>query len=390
MTKSGLFKLGVIAAALLLGAGYFYSRNALQETVMSGDQLLLPALKSELNNIKTVRLVGAKNTVIAEMQNKDGKWLASNAGDYPVDFDKLRSYLIGLSESKLREAKTSVATSYIKLGVEDIATEQAKGVQVELLGGKAPMKLIIGSIAGRDGDGAYVRLADAKQSYLASGKLRPEASLPSWLQAQILHLPSSRIQQIEHTAIDGGKLVVRKNFAADADWTVQDVPKGEAASSSSVGNELAGALDSLRLESVAKAVAGEIDSATQRKARYTSFEGVIVEVTSWEKNGAGMAMLAASLDPALSQTYIEEAAKTAAAEATAKDPKASFDAEKFKAEKLAELNKEVNEINLRVNGWTYGLPPFKFATLKRSMADMVKKPDTAGTPGNPIDLSGQQ
>ena len=70
-------------------------------------------------------------------------------------------------------------------------------------------------------------------------------------------------------------------------------------------------------------------------------------------------------------------------------PAAKFDAAKFRMEKLAELTKQVEEINQRTTGWTYVLVQYKFAGLKKTMADMLKVEGAAaaaGTAENPINF----
>ena len=406
MKNSTLTKMALIAGGLLLAVVVMKNKGGSSEVALSSDAPVVPGLSSDLNNVSSIKLTGASNTPIITLKRTDKGWVASSIDGYGADVAKIRDYLIKLSEAKIREAKTANPASYAKLGVEDLTAADAKGILLELEGTKVPVKLIMGSIAGSGGQGVYVRKPGEKQSYLASGQIRPEASVNSWIQAEITNIPVNRVQEVTITPPTGDKLVVRKEKVEDVDWAVLNVPKGKELSSPSIGNQLAGTLDALRLESVLPAAQAEPDLAQTYLARFVTFEGLVVTVTAWEKDAKGYARFNASLDTALSEAYLlseqskAEAAANAEAAAAAPPasgvpavltpaPKAAFDAAKFRTEKLAELTKQVEEINLRTSGWSYVLVQYKFAGIKKTMADMLKvegaEPAT-GSAENPIDF----
>ena len=401
MKNSTLTKMALLASGLLLAVVLMKNKGSSSEAALSNDAPVVPGLSAELNSVSGIKLSGASNTPIITLKRTDKGWVASSIDGYGADVSKIRDYLIKLSEAKIREAKTANPASYSKLGVEDLTAADAKGILLELEGTKTPVKLILGSIAGSGGQGVYVRKPGEKQSYLASGQIRPEASVNSWIQAEITNIAVNRVQEVTITPPTGDKLVVRKNKVEDADWAVLNVPKGKALSSPSIGNQVAGTLDALRLESVLSAALAEPDLAQTYIARFVTFEGLVVNVTAWEKDSKGYARFNASLDTSLSEAYLmaeqskAEAAANAAAAAVAAPasglpavltpaPAAKFDAAKFRTEKLAELTKQVDEINQRTTGWTYVLVQYKFAGIKKTMADMLKVEGAKGTEENPI------
>ncbi len=407
MKNSTLTKMALIAGGLLLAVVWMKNKGSSAEVALSGDAPVVPGLSAELNQVTGIKLTGASNTPIISLKRTDKGWVASSIDGYGADVSKIRDYLIKLSEAKIREAKTANPASYSKLGVEDLTAVDAKGIMLELEGTKAPVKLIMGSIAGSGGQGVYVRKPGEKQSYLASGQIRPEASVNSWIQAEITNIAVNRVQEVTVTPPTGDKLVVRKTKTEDADWAVQNVPKGKEVSSPSIGNQIAGTLDALRLESVLPAAQAEPDLAQTYLARFLTFEGLVVNVTAWEKDGKGYARFNASLDAGLSETYLMTEQSKAESEAKAQaaaaapppasgvpavltpPPAAAFDAAKFRTEKLAELTKQVDEINQRTKGWSYVLVQYKFAGIKKTMADMLKvegAPAASGTEENPINF----
>ena len=410
MKNSTLTKMALLAGGLLLAVVLIKNKGTSNEAALSNEAPVVPGLSAELNSVSGIKLTGASNTPIITLKRTDKGWVASSIDGYGADVAKIRDYLIKLSEAKIREAKTANPASYAKLGVEDLTATDAKGILLELEGTKTPVKLILGSIAGTGGQGVYVRKPGEKQSYLASGEIRPEASVNSWIQAEITNVPVNRVQEVTITPPTGDKLVVRKAKAEDADWAVLNIPKGKELSSPSIGNQLAGTLDALRLESVLPAAQAQPDLAQTYLARFVTFEGLVVTVTAWEKDSKGYARFNASLDTSLSEAYLmteqgkAEAAANAAAAAAAPPssgvpavltpaPTAKFDSAKFRSEKLAELTKQVEEINQRTAGWTYVLVQYKFAGIKKTMADMLKAegaPAAVGTAENPIDFPIKQ
>ncbi len=400
MKNSTLTKMALLAGGLLIAVAVMKNKGGSSEVALSNDAPVVPGLSAELNSVSGIKLSGASNTPIITLKRTDKGWVASSIDGYGADVSKIRDYLIKLSEAKIREAKTANPASYGKLGVEDLTAADAKGILLELEGTKMPIKLILGSIAGTGGQGVYVRKPGEKQSYLASGQIRPEASVNSWIQAEITNIPVNRVQEVTITPPTGDKLIVRKTKVEDADWAVQNIPKGKELSSPSIGNQVAGTLDALRLESVLPAAQAEPVLAQTYLARFVTFEGLVINVTAWEKESKGYARFNASLDTGLSEAYLmteqskAEAAANAAAAAVPSAsgvpavltpaPTATFDAAKFRTEKLAELTKQVEEINQRTTGWTYVLVQYKFAGLKKTMTDMLKVEGATGTEENPI------
>jgi hypothetical protein len=396
MKSTTLIKLGAVAVVLFGAAWLTRQSGKPADAALSSDSPVIPGLAQEINNVSGIKLSGAGNVPIISLKKTDTNWIAEDVNNYPADLGKIREYLIKLSEAKVREAKTSNVKSYEKLGVEDLVAANAKGIQLELFGLKQPVKIIFGQPSGTGGMGVYFRKPGEAQSYLASGAIRPEAAQNLWLNAELTNIASSRVKSVEILPPTGEALIVQKATSDDTDWAVQNVPQGKSVSSPSVGNQLAGTLDNLRFESVEPAAKAEPVIENTYRAKYLGFDGLIVEITAWEKDSKGYARFQARIDTAQSESYLlaEQAKAESNAKAAATTPAAdgkptvaaAFDAAKFRAEKLSVLAKEVESINQRTSGWTYVLPTYKFATIKKSMTDMLADPAAAGTATNPLNI----
>lgn len=423
MKQNSVIKLGAIAAVILLAVVVLKNRGPEPSTVFQQSAVLVPALKDNANAVTALTLIGAGNSKIVSLKQTPAGWVADNKSNYPVDIVKLRGFLLKLGESKILEPKTAAAENYAKLGVEDLTSTAAKGVQLELSGLAQPFKMIMGNFAGQGqgqgmgegGQSVFVRKPGDAQSYLASGNVRPETSINSWLVSEIVNLPGSAIQEVKLIPTAGDPLIVRKQSPSDENWAVQNVAKNLVLGSDSVGNALTGFLEDLKLEDVQPSAGFEPNLETLRTARYLGFNGLVVEVTGWEQNEKSYIRVRASTDTATSERFIlaaqvkaqnEAAAKAqaeiaAAAAATAiTDPAKpavvtppaapavpAFDAEKFRAEQLKILSDVVAAINKRTEGWSYLIPNFKYALMRKTMDDMLKGPDLPPPPpGNPLNL----
>lgn len=395
--------LPILAALVVVvgGAGLWYSQSRQGQTeVMSSNQPLVTELDTRINDIKGLRISGAEKKLVVDLVRAENGWVAANKGNYPADFSKVREYLLKLSESRLRESKTANPERHVRLGVEDLANADAKGVGVELTGLSKPVSLIVGTFNANSGQGYFVRHSDQPQTYLASGNIRPDTNLQLWLAADLVNIGSPRIRSVEITPPTGAKVRIEKTDPAAPDYTVLDIPKGRELSSPSIGNGISTLFDNLKLEDVFPAADAQPDPDALYKAQYLTQEGVQLTVDGWEVSDKAHVRIIATLDPVRSEAWSMDeqrkaeaahqssvAAQAAAGEAgtdagadaaPAKESPANppaFDAEKFRADKLSGLQKEVDEINARTSGWTYVVPSWKFANVKKSMDDLLKAKD---------------
>ncbi len=399
-----------VVALIAVGLAFWAGTSRRPGESLGTGEPVVPGLKDALNDVKLVRLVGAESKPIATLEKRDGAWVIAEKDGYPADFAKVREYLIKLADAKLVEAKTSLPDLYGKLGVEDIAGKDAKGVQLEIEGLKEPAKLIVGNYNGQGGDSTFVRRAGDAQSWLARGNLTADKIAANWLRRDLADVASSRIAEV--TIASGGKtLRAFKNDAAEPNYAVADLPRGRELSSEYVANGLASVLSGLRFDDVVKA--GTVTPAADAKVfdvDYVGFDGLKVTAQAWNAGGKDYANLNASLDEPRALAAIEKEqarakseyeAQKAEAEAKAKSdaaakpadpanatadaakaeeiapalpeaPLAVTDAAKDKDERLAKLRKEVDDLNAKFNGWTYVLPNYKFANMNKTVDDLLK------------------
>jgi hypothetical protein len=414
MMQKRLLSLLLITVAVL-GIGLILSQRQqpVAETQAESGPLV-PELAAKLNDVSSIRITKAKAEVVAELKRGESGWTVTNRHGYPANIGKVREYLIKLSEARVREAKTSKPENYARLGVEDLGAEGATGLGVDLDGLKAPVRLIVGVSAGGGSPGTFVRRVGEAESYLVSGDVIPDKEGGNWLAGEILSLPSAEVRAVQVTAPDKSVLKIEKSDAGQTNYSVLGIPKGRQLSSESIGNLTAAVLDGLTLEDVLPAAQAAPDAASTWSATYTGYDGHVVDITLWDKDGKSWATFAARIDEKSLDAWVAAAkakadAARAAAEAEAKAKAAAdpakpaddtavagqatdpaeemadasaepaapalpepFDADKARADKLAELEVRVAELNMRTSPWAYAIPTWKAANIKKKMDDLLQ------------------
>lgn len=402
MTRHNLSKLLIVTAVVLVAAFWATSIRSPESNEESPGKPLVDGLAKDVNAITSIRLVEAGDAAAVTLMKGEDRWTVAERDHFPADVQKVREYLLKLADAKLLEAKTAKAESHAKLGVEDVAGKEAKGVRVELEGLKSPVRIVVGNANTLGQSGTFVRRNDEAQAWLATGSLIPDRVVGNWLDKNIMDVQSSRIERFELQKA-GKTLAGAKSRAEDDKYTILDVPPGRELSSEYEGNTLAAVLASLTLEDARKSEGHTPDPVSLVNATYRTFDGLVVTTTAWMEGEAGQARFVASLDEEKAKAHIAAAQETAkAAYATAKaeydakraefdkkkaeDPKTSdadapmepeipaavADAAKDSAEQLEKLKQEVATINARCAGWDYRLPAYKFSSINKTMEDLLK------------------
>jgi hypothetical protein len=246
-----LFLVGLIAivAGWEIGPGASPAPSA---SVGRGE-LVFPDLTAKLASVKRIAIESAGKTMILRPR-LDGSWGIEDRGLYPVQTDKLRAMLTGLTLIRQVEPRTTDPALYGKIGVENAGTAGGSSTEVTLFDAKGNTiaSLIVGHrrVRAEGGlpDEIYIRRPGDRQSWLAQGALSVDSDPQLWLQRDILNIPRERIAGVtvtrDGTALEltqqDGKLIL----SSPADHKPLDPDKLD---------DVDGALDSLTLADVAPA-----------------------------------------------------------------------------------------------------------------------------------------
>ncbi len=304
-------------------------------------QLLLPDLASSVDQLTGVVIIGAGERTIATLERQNDRWTVRERDGYPANVAQIRDTLSALAEARIVEPKTANERFYDRLGVESIALEDAAGTAVSLITGDETTTVIIGGIAATGQ--RFVRLADVAESYQIDRDPAPASEIGSWLDTRIIDLPNDRVQQvtIRHAAANDGAdetLTLHRESAGQTNFTIEPIPDGRELLYPGVGNTVAGALRSLRMEDVERAGAMTANTVIE----YLTFDGLIIVVEGMRDGEQAFATFRAEVDA------------------------------DGAGDMLAERRAEAEAINARVAGWRYRLPGFQYDQIARRITDLLQ------------------
>ena len=352
MTSRKLTLLAITAAALVVVA--LLAQRSESPSVQRMEPLL-PGLAESLNDVERVTVVKAGGETVATLERGEPGWTVAERQGYPADTPKLRQALIALGEARIVERKTATAALYDRIGVEDVAANEAAGLALTITGGGSWPTLILGDAEG--GSQRYVRRADEAQSYLIDRNPDLPRNTPQWLDPEIVDVRGDRVQQVTITHPDGEVVRVYKDARGQTNFSVADLPEGRELQYPGVANVTGNALRELNLEDVERA-AERPDLPPLTTVEFRTFDGLVVTIEGFERDDAGWILVSASTDAEQAARFSEEQEGDAPAEASP----------------------PVNEaagIEARTGGWAYKIASYQFDQMTRRLEDLLQPPAEA-------------
>lgn len=336
-----------------------------------------PDLRTRVNDVARVTLVGAGERL--ELARSGEGWGLADKGGYPVDVDKVKALVVGLSELEVVEEKTSNPALFHKLDLQDPGGEEVPSKRVTLTdeGGAEIADIVIGRITPARGSARsslFVRDAGGGAALEVLGSVRVESSPTAWLDRTIAKIERKRVRSVRVTHPDGEVLSIQRESPDVSDFEVLELPEGAELSWAGVAGGIAGALEYLNLEDVEPASPDAIDPASAVSASFTTFDGLVLDVRSAERDGQVLLSLAARFDP---EARTEPAGPP--------PPPEGEDAEPAKAppelKPVEEVEAEAAELNERLGKWVYIVPGYAGSNLRKRMDDLLKKDEPAAPEG---------
>ncbi len=343
--------IAVIAVALLV------PRQSSKDDGAMGNDPLLPGLSEHINAVE--RVVFDRSNESVSVYRTEDAWAIEDLDGYPASWEKLRQLLGDLAQARILELKTDNPDYYERLGVKHSDSEPATGIRVTLYWENQSRSIILGkSASGREGQ--YARLADAARSVLVDKEMEASVNAVDWADRQIIDLPSGEVSELEIIHPDGDWIRARKGNAADTDFTLESLPEGREISSAWSVNSLAGALSALQMDAVRPAIGDAPDDAVRFRA--LTFGGLEYIVDAWTEDGSHWLMLSATTP----------AAVTPIGEADVQIPEIEVS-----------MSAEAERFNEARQGWQFRIPEYKFSSLGKRQADLLKPLESDADTANP-------
>ncbi len=373
MTSRKLSILALVAVIAVVAACGSAGRQTSPPSTESA--ALYPDLKSELARSLTLRIVKAGGTPALEVKRGDNGWTVTERHNYPADEAKLRKLITSLTEAKVLEEKTIQLESYKALGVEDVSDAAAGGVQIELDGPKQPIKLIVGKQA-QGAQSQYVRRAGEPKSWLVNKSIDTSSSADQWLRKDIIDVSADRVQSAEVTVDKSKPYSAVKKTRADADFTVEGLPKGKTPSSPSAADNFATALAGLTLSDVK--AASEVTDPPSARATIKTFDGLVTEADRWKKDDKHYVALKTSYDAALCRQIQSRDCgcrrrKRRQRETRRRRPASQTSPLTPRKPATRNVAEESTKANAQLNGWVYEIPAYKYDAIFKPLDELIKK-----------------
>lgn len=352
--KPKLFAGLAVAAVIAVGGAVAVTslQRAPSNEAQTG-QRLFPEVAARADDLRAIVIASKDGTV--RLARKGDRWIAPDKFEYAASVEQVRKLLVGLSELRTLEAKSSSPDQYGAMEVEDIGPD-AKSVKVTLQdgGGAEILSVIVGKQrlgrSGTAGDGVYVRRAGTAQAWLAQGRLSVDREPVNWLDRKVVDVKRDRVRE---AVIRSGSevLMVTRGAPAEANFTLAgEIPADKKIKSEWDVNAIGGAFEALELDDLRPAA--DIEFAAGAPAgEVVTYDGLRVSAALAEKDGATWARFVAASAPPAEGLTEEAKAKLTSAE---------------------DVAKEIAEINARVGNWAYKLPAWKVETLRKKPGDLLE------------------
>jgi len=326
--------------------------------VNSAEQpLLLPELSKQINAVDRVEITTAGNNVVATMVKSGNSWQLAQMDGYQADWQKLRTMLADLAQSRVVENKTDKPEYYARLGVEDIGAGDAGGILVSLSVAEKTTGILVGKMAeGRPGQ--YVRLENAAASALVDREVEVFTEALDWADTTIVDINASEVAEVEIIHPGGERVFVTRISADQTDFDFVGLPEGRETRSSWAVNSLGSVFSMLRMDSVRPQ--DSVDWSDAVSMRLLMFSGVEIMADMIETDGAYLMRLQAG-HPAANVVH-----------GPSQESENSIEQQDIEKQAADDVAKTVEDINQRVSGWLYAIQKNKYDTMVSKPEDLLK------------------
>jgi hypothetical protein len=326
----------VTVALAVLGVLHQASFSARRER----PELFFPNLVDHVRQIAHIRIRSKQGTVDVVFK-PEKTWVVANKDDYPASHEQVRATVIALATLTALEKKTDRADwlPYVDLvspaqggnGKEITILDDKGAVMASIVTGKS---VDIGDPEGAIG--VFVRRPGDTQSWLARAIIEPKADLGDWLEKEVMTIDRARISEAVVDPLSGPSYTVRRDKPSDADFKLNEIPKGRELSYDAAPDVVAAAVVDFSFEDVKPARNFDFsDSMHTARVVTKTFDGLTITVNVIQQG----------------QDYWA----TVSAEGTGPDAR-----------------NEARQIDDRASGWAYKLPAFKGQQFMTPVANLLK------------------
>ena len=277
----------LVFIVIFLGAAWLLVEWSDDSGVPDSGQALFPGLTGALNDVDMVTIERAGEETV-EVRREGDHWIIAGRLGYPARVADVRSVLLAMADAIVVEPKTANPARHGQLGVTAPEAPNSKGIRVTAATSEQTFSVIFGNTA--QGSYRYARINEEDQSWLIDQNPEIPQSVGEWLEADIVDIPSTRVQSATITHPDGEVVAVARESEEQTDFTVTDVPTDRELSYPTVANGIAGALNDLDLDDVRVETSASADVIV---TEFRTFDGLVITASTDRVDGENWLSLVA-------------------------------------------------------------------------------------------------
>ena len=241
-----------------------------------------------VNDVTALTITTGGETLRITRGADSGAWGLADRNDFPVEFERVKETLIGLSELDIIEPKTTNPARYGTLGVQGPDEPDSESTLVTLAAqGETLATLIVGNSRPGPSPALYVRKDGDERSYLCRGRLDLGIDTNSWVEQELFAFDTKRVERVTLTHPDGEVIEVFREDADEYSYALADIPEGREIVYSGAPNPVGTLLNSLRLDDFAPVGEVDFESSPGASAEYRTFDGLVVRIQATEREDDG-------------------------------------------------------------------------------------------------------
>lgn len=329
---------------------------------------LYPDLIDRLNDIGRVHVRSAdKESILV----RDGDvWKLESRDGYPAAFTDIKRTILQIADLDVIDAKTSLQDNYKQIGVEDIESDAATGMQIGLLTDASDP--IASLIVGRKSDAGtqeqyYVRKDGDAQSWLVSGDLKIASDPLKWVDTSIANIDTNRVRQTSITTAESEPIVISKADAKKNFFELKNIPDGFKVKSKSTVSSIGAILLNLDFKDVV-AASGLSDLEPRKTVELQTFDGLVAKLEEFDADEKVLMRFNFSYNPDI--VIVED------------DDSDTPDDAATEGDEKETVEEEVARLNKRTAQWAYELHDYKTRTIDKRFEDLIEEEEPANEEAN--------
>ena len=281
MKTSTFYAFAGLTAAAVVAAVVAVTSQTGTTSLTAGTEPAFPKLAAAPNDVAKVEIKTAKADFSVSRKGDD--WGLDQKDGYLVEFEKIKSAIVGLANFKLIEKKTSDPSRYDRLDLGPVDGPTAKSRHIVLKNAKgevladAYMGRVNPNLFGTGGAGTYIRRGDDKATWLARGQIAIGDDPNMWMVRQIVNYGQETVEKVSVKHPDGAEVFISKAKKEERNFTLANIPAGRKIKGADDVNPLGGVMWRMMFDDVTLASKQDWPKEVW-VSHYTTWDGVTVRI----------------------------------------------------------------------------------------------------------------